>query len=47
MLIRNETAGDIPAISRLITEALAMLAQSNRRLRGGPRPTMMSTMSKL
>lgn len=28
MLIRNETAGDIPAISRLITEALAMLAQS-------------------
>lgn len=28
MLIRNETAGDIPAISRLITEALRMLAQS-------------------
>lgn len=28
MLIRNETAGDIPAISRLVTEALLMLAQS-------------------
>ena len=28
MLIRNETAGDIPAISRLVTEALRMLAQS-------------------
>lgn len=28
MLIRNETADDIPAISRLVTEALLMLAQS-------------------
>lgn len=28
MLIRNETAGDIPAIGRLVTEALLMLAQS-------------------
>ncbi|MDP2697475.1 GNAT family N-acetyltransferase [Thalassospira sp.] len=28
MLIRNETAGDIPAISRVITQALMMLAQS-------------------
>lgn len=28
MLIRNETAGDIPAISRLVTEALRMLPQS-------------------
>ena len=28
MLIRNETAGDVPAISRLVTEALRMLAQS-------------------
>ncbi|CAM5769117.1 hypothetical protein LMIY3S_02730 [Labrys miyagiensis] len=28
MLIRNETAGDIPAISRVVTEALRMLAQS-------------------
>jgi len=28
MLIRNETAGDIPAISRIVTEALRMLAQS-------------------
>jgi len=28
MLIRNETIGDIPAISRLVTEALLMLAQS-------------------
>lgn len=28
MLIRNETASDIPAISRLVTEALLMLAQS-------------------
>ena len=28
MLIRNETAGDIPAISRLVTEALLMLPQS-------------------
>lgn len=28
MLIRNETAGDIPAISRLVTEAFLMLAQS-------------------
>ncbi|MGO4682947.1 GNAT family N-acetyltransferase [Hyphomicrobium sp. 2TAF46] len=29
MLIRNETAGDIPAISRLVTEAFLMLAQSS------------------
>ncbi|MDQ8698466.1 N-acetyltransferase [Hyphomicrobium sp. LHD-15] len=29
MLIRNETMGDIPAISRLVTEALLMLAQSS------------------
>lgn len=28
MLIRNETAGDIPAIGRVVTEALLMLAQS-------------------
>lgn len=28
MLIRNETAGDIPAISRLVTEAFLTLAQS-------------------
>lgn len=28
MLIRNETADDIPAISQLITEAFLMLAQS-------------------
>lgn len=28
MLIRNETAGDIPVIGRLVTEALLMLAQS-------------------
>ncbi|MBN9552728.1 MAG: N-acetyltransferase [Alphaproteobacteria bacterium] len=28
MLIRDETARDIPAISRLVTEALLMLAQS-------------------
>lgn len=28
MLIRNEAAGDIPAISRLVTEAFRMLAQS-------------------
>lgn len=28
MLIRNETAGDITAISRLVTEALLMLPQS-------------------
>lgn len=28
MLIRNETKDDIPAISRLVTEALRMLAQS-------------------
>jgi len=28
MLIRDETAGDIPAISQLVTEALLMLAQS-------------------
>ncbi|MBY0558961.1 GNAT family N-acetyltransferase [Hyphomicrobium sp.] len=28
MQIRNETIGDIPAISRLVTEALLMLAQS-------------------
>ncbi|MBS0239633.1 MAG: N-acetyltransferase [Proteobacteria bacterium] len=28
MLIRNETVGDIPAISRLVTEALLTLAQS-------------------
>jgi putative acetyltransferase len=28
MLIRNEAVGDIPAISRLVTEALLMLAQS-------------------
>jgi putative acetyltransferase len=28
MLIRDETIGDIPAISRLVTEALLMLAQS-------------------
>jgi len=28
MLIRDETAGDIPAISRLVTEALLLLAQS-------------------
>ena len=28
MLIRDETAGDIPAIGRLVTEALLMLAQS-------------------
>ncbi|MFG1432943.1 N-acetyltransferase [Xanthobacter sp. V2C-8] len=28
MLIRDETASDIPAISRLVTEALRMLAQS-------------------
>jgi putative acetyltransferase len=28
MLIRNETIDDIPAISRLVTEALLMLAQS-------------------
>lgn len=28
MLIRDEAAGDIPAISRLVTEALLMLAQS-------------------
>ena len=28
MLIRDETAADIPAISRLVTEALLMLAQS-------------------
>lgn len=28
MLIRNEAAGDIPAISRLVTEALLTLAQS-------------------
>jgi putative acetyltransferase len=29
MLIRNETIGDIAAISRVVTEALLMLAQSN------------------
>lgn len=29
MLIRNETASDIPAISRLVTEAFLMLAQSS------------------
>jgi len=29
MLIRNETVGDIPAISRLVTEAFLTLAQSN------------------
>ncbi|MCB9947402.1 MAG: N-acetyltransferase [Rhodospirillaceae bacterium] len=28
MLIRNETAGDIPAIGRLVTEALLLLPQS-------------------
>lgn len=28
MLIRDETIGDIPAISRLVTEALLTLAQS-------------------
>ncbi|PWR19741.1 GNAT family N-acetyltransferase [Zavarzinia compransoris] len=28
MLIRNETAGDVPAIGRLVTEALRVLAQS-------------------
>lgn len=28
MLIRNETAGDIPAIGRVVTEALRMLAQA-------------------
>lgn len=28
MLIRNETASDIPAISRVVTEALLLLAQS-------------------
>jgi putative acetyltransferase len=28
MLIRNETVGDVPAISRLVTEALLMLTQS-------------------
>lgn len=28
MLIRNETAGDIPAIGELVTEALLLLAQS-------------------
>ncbi len=28
MLIRHETADDVPAISRLVTEALLMLAQS-------------------
>ncbi len=28
MLIRNETAGDIPTIGQLVTEALLLLAQS-------------------
>ncbi|WP_290992331.1 hypothetical protein [Hyphomicrobium sp.] len=28
MLIRNETAGDIPAISRLVTEAFLTLTKS-------------------
>lgn len=28
MLIRDETAGDIPAISRLVTEAMRLLAQA-------------------
>lgn len=28
MLIRDETAGDIPAITRLVTEAMLLLAQS-------------------
>ena len=28
MLIRNETAGDIPAISRLVTEAMLLLPQA-------------------
>lgn len=28
MLIRNETVGDIPAIGRVVTQALSMLAQS-------------------
>lgn len=28
MLIRNEVAGDVPAIGRVVTEALLMLAQS-------------------
>ncbi|MFH1805257.1 MAG: N-acetyltransferase [Pseudomonadota bacterium] len=30
MLIRNETVDDIPAIRRVVTEALMMLAQSTR-----------------
>ncbi len=41
MLIRNETVGDIPAIARVVTDALKMLAQSTgteaaivERLRG-------------